>query len=154
MKRRAPLRRLSQLPQELLAKSVAEDTIGKKERVLAAGDPAGAIGRDASARHDAVQVGMEMQILTPGMQHREEADGGAQKSGVCRHFQQGLGSSTEQNVINLSRVLKGDVADLVRESKHDVEIGDGQKLRLPLCEPLGAGRGLALGTMAIAARIV
>ena len=78
----------------------------------------------------------------------------ARKSGVCRHFQQGLGSSTEQNVINLSRVLKGDVADLLRESKHDVEVGDGQKLRLSFCEPLGAGRCLALGTMAIAARIV
>jgi len=154
VKRRAPLRNACRSCHKNFLRNRWLRTIGKKERVLAAGDPAGAIGRDASARHDAVQVGMEMQILTPGMQHREEADGGAQKSGVCRHFQQGLGSSTEQNVINLSRVLKGDVADLVRESKHDVEIGDGQKLRLPLCEPLGAGRGLALGTTAIAARIV
>jgi hypothetical protein len=40
------------------------------------------------------------------------------------------------------------------QSEHDVEIGDREKLGLPLLEPSGAGRGLALGAMAIAAGVI
>jgi len=50
---------LAQLPQELLAEALAEQEMGKEEGVLAARDPARAIGRDASARHDAMQMGMQ-----------------------------------------------------------------------------------------------
>ena len=57
---------LVELPQELLAEPLAEQEIGKKKGVFAARDPARTIGRDASARHDAMQMGMQMQILTPG----------------------------------------------------------------------------------------
>ena len=42
---------------------------------------------------------------------------------------------------------------MLREREHDVKIGDGQKLRLPFGEPLGAGGGLTLGTVAIATRV-
>ncbi len=66
---------LAQLPQELLTEALAEQEIGKKEGVFAARNPARAIGRDASARHDAMQMGMQMQVLTPGVEHRQEADG-------------------------------------------------------------------------------
>jgi hypothetical protein len=57
----------------------------------------------------------------------------------------------KQDGVNLSRVLKRQAADLLRKSEHDVEIRNGQKLCLPFGEPLGAGRGLALGAVAIAA---
>ena len=50
---------LTQLPQELLAETVAEEAHGKKEGVFAARDPARTIGRDASAGHDAMQMGMQ-----------------------------------------------------------------------------------------------
>jgi len=46
--------------------------------------------------------------------------------------------------------VKRQAGDLLREREHDVKVRDGQKLRLPFGEPLGAGRGLALGAMAIA----
>jgi len=41
-----------------------------------------------------------------------------------------------------------------RQGEHHMEIGDRQELRLPLGEPASAGRGLALGAMAIAARVI
>ena len=37
--------------------------------------------------------------------------------------------------------------------EHDVEIRNGQQIRLPIGEPLGAGRGLALWATAITARV-
>ncbi len=74
--------------------------------------------------------------------------------GIGCNFQQGLGRGPEQDSVNQLRVLQRQAADLRRERKHHVKIGRRQKLRLPLCEPLGAGRGLALRAMAIAARVI
>ena len=74
--------------------------------------------------------------------------------GLCRRFQQGLGRGAEQDGVDQIGVLQRQAADLWRKRKHHVKIGRRQKLRLPLGEPLGAGRGLALRTVAIAARVV
>jgi hypothetical protein len=100
-----------------------------------------------------MQVRVQMQILTPGVQHRKEADGCAEQSRVGRSFEQGLGSGSEQDVVNLFRVLKRQTADLLRHGKHHVEIGNGQKLCLLLLEPTSAGSGLALGTVPVSARV-
>ena len=121
--------------------------------MLWAGDPTGPVGGKAAAGHDAMQVGMKMQILTPGMQHGEEADGGAQMSGIGGDGERSLGGGLKQDGVDLSRALKRQAADLLGKSEHDVEIGNRQKLRLPFGEPLGAGRGLALGAVAIATRV-
>jgi hypothetical protein len=49
-----------------------------------------------------MQVRMKMQILTPGMQHGEEADGGAQVSGIGGDGEQSFGSGLKQDGIDLS----------------------------------------------------
>ncbi len=59
--------------QEDLPEAAAEHTHRQKEGGLAAGDPAGAVRRDAAARYDAMQVRVQVQILTPGMQHGQQA---------------------------------------------------------------------------------
>src|SRR5580704_5954931 len=123
------------------AEQAAEDLVGQEEGILAAGDPAGAIRGESSAGNDAMQMRMKMQVLTPGVQHGKKADRGAEVSGL------------KQNGVNLSLVLKRQAADLLRKSEHDVEVRNGQELRLPLGEPLGAGRGLALGATAVATRV-
>ena len=94
-----------------------------------------------------------MQVLTPGVQHGKEADGGAKVPGVGGDGEQSFRSRLEKDGVNPSRILKRQAADLLGESKHDVEVRNGQKLRLPISEPLGASRGLALGTVAIATRV-
>jgi hypothetical protein len=48
--------RPSEVAQEGFAEAAAEETDGEEEGRLSAGDPARAIGRDASARHDAMKV--------------------------------------------------------------------------------------------------
>ena len=74
-------------------------------------------------------------------------------AGVGGDGQQSFRSSLKQDGIDLARVLKRQAADLLRKREYDVEIGNGQELRLPLGEPLGAGRGLALGATAITTRV-
>ncbi len=146
-------KRLPQGYQEKFAEPAAENFIRKEEGVLVTGDPTGAIGGEAAAWHDAMQVRMEMQVLTPGVQHGKKADGSAEVFGVGGDGEQSFGSGLKQDGIDLSLVLKRQATDLLRKREDDVEIGDRQQLRLPFGEPLGAGRGLALGATAIATRV-
>jgi hypothetical protein len=78
---------LLEVAQESFAEAAAEEPHGEEERRLAARDPARAIGREASTRNDAMQVWMQVKILTPGMEDSKETDGGAQESRVRRSFQ-------------------------------------------------------------------
>src|SRR6202035_779261 len=114
--------------QEKSAEQAAEDFIWKEEGILPAGDPAGAVGGEAAARHDAMQVRMEMQVLTPGVQHGEEADGSAEVSGIGGDGEQSFRSCLKQDGIDLSRVLKCQAADLLWKREHDVEVRNGQQL--------------------------
>jgi hypothetical protein len=54
-----------------------------------------------------------MQVLTPGVQHGEEADGGAEVFGVGGDGEQSFRSSLKQDGVNPSRVLKRQAADLL-----------------------------------------
>ena len=92
-----------------------------------------------------------MQILTPGVEHGEEADGGSQMLGVAGDGQQGLGGSSEQDAIDDFGVVKADGGDLLGHGEDDVEVGNGEQLGGARLEPFEARRGLALGTVAIAA---
>src|SRR5271163_3909819 len=97
-----------------------------------------------------MQVRMKMQVLTPGVQHGKKADGGTEMSWIGGDGEESFRSCLKQDGIDLSRVLKRQATDLLWKREHDVEVRNGQQLRLPLGEPLGAGRGLALGAVAIA----
>ena len=50
----------------------------RQEESRTAGDPALTVRADAAARYDAMQMGMEKQVLSPTVQDGEEADLGAQ----------------------------------------------------------------------------
>src|SRR5580658_7884176 len=97
-----------------------------------------------------MQVRMKMQVLTPSVQHGKEADGSTQVPGVGGDSEESFRNSLKQDGIDLSRVLKCQATDLLWNSERDVEVRNGQQLRLPVGEPLGASGGLALGAVAIA----
>ena len=133
---------------------MAKQADGEEEAGFWTCDPAQAVDGDSAAGDHAVQVGMQVQILTPGVKHGEEADGGAEQPGIGGGFEQRLGGGAKQDGVNLSWVLKRQSADLRRQREDDVEIGDGQKLRLALCQPAGASLGLALGAVPVATRVI
>ena len=43
---------------------------------------------------------MNSELLTPGMQHTEEADLGAEKSRIAGHFEKGLRAGAEQEIVD------------------------------------------------------
>ena len=95
-----------------------------------------------------------MKVLAPAVQHRDEADLGAEMPGIGGDRAQRLGRRLEQDGVDHRLVLEGDRGDLGRQREHHVEVGDRQKLVLPRGEPVPAGLALALRAMPVAAGIV
>ena len=101
-----------------------------------------------------MHVRVKQQVLPPGVQNAEEADGGSQVFGISRDLQQGVGAGLEQQTVDLLLVLQGERVQLMRQREDDVEVAHRQHFGLSLGDPAVAGRGLTLGTVAIAAGVI
>jgi hypothetical protein len=84
-------------------------------------DPSGTIEGQAAAGNDVVDMGMMLEVLTPGMEHSEESDVGSQVPGIARQFEHRLGAGAVEQIVELSLVLEDKSGKLVRQSKDDVE---------------------------------
>ena len=68
-----------------------------QEETGTAGDPVFAVRGDAAARYHAMHVRMMLQVLPPGVQHRDEADLRAQVFRIGGDRAQGFGAGAEQH---------------------------------------------------------
>src|ERR1035437_6384451 len=89
---------------ELTAKNPAQHFDGKKERVAGV-DPVGVIQRESTRWNHAMDMGMMLEPLIPGVQHAEETDLGAQVSGITSNFEQGCGAGVKEQVVDHPFVL-------------------------------------------------
>ena len=71
---------------ELAAEDATQCSDGKKE-VVAGFNPARSIGRESTGRHHAMYVWMKFELLTPGVQHTEEADFCTEMLGFASDFE-------------------------------------------------------------------
>jgi len=88
---------------------------------------------------------MVLQGLAPGVQHRDEADLGAEVTRVGSYGAQARGCAAEQDVVDDALVLQGDGGDRFGHGEDDMEVGHGQQVGLAGFQPQGAGQRLALG---------
>ena len=135
------------------AEAAREDADGQEE-AGPAGDPAIALRGESAAGNDAVQMGVEGKIRTPGMQDGEEADRGTKVLGVGGDLAQGAGCGAEEQGVECALVLQGDGGDLGGQREDDMKILAIQQFVLALGDPGGAGGALALGAMAVTAGTV
>jgi hypothetical protein len=84
---------------------------------------------------------MKHQVLSPTVQHGEEADLGAEMFGVGGNGAQGFRSGPKENVVHHFLVLVSDGGNLFRESKDDMEILGVEELGLTILDPLGPCQG-------------
>jgi|SRR5437660_286306 len=98
---------------KLAAEDTAEHFDGKEERA-AGGDPAGVIWGEAAGGKHAVDMGMILQSLVPGMEHTEEADLGSNVPGIAGDLQQGFGAGAKQQVVDQTLVLQCERSHLVQ----------------------------------------
>ena len=82
--------------EKLAAEHFAENRLGEKEAVIPRAYPTGVIGRQAASGHDAVNVGVMLQLLIPSVQDAEETDLGAEMFRVRGNFDQRLGAAAKQ----------------------------------------------------------
>ena len=99
-------------------------------------------------------MGMMVQGLSPGVEHCDQADLGAEVRGIGRDGAQGLGGGPHQDVIDHRLVVECDLAQLCREREHHVEIGRRQQLGVARLEPFGARQVQAFGAVPVAAGII
>jgi hypothetical protein len=88
------------------------------------------------------------------VQHGGDTDVGAEMLGIGRDRQHGLGGGLEQQVVDDCLVVVGDIGDGRRHCEDDVEVADGQQLRLTLGEPLLCGCALAFWAVPVAAAVI
>jgi len=60
---------------------------------------------EPTGRHDATDMGMMLEVLSPGMQHTEHPDVGAEMLRVASDLEHGGGAGAEEKVIEESLVL-------------------------------------------------
>jgi hypothetical protein len=94
-----------------------------------------------------MNVGMQQQVLSPGVQDADEADFGAPVFRIRCDFQQRLRTGSEQQVVKEAWVLQHQDVQLMRYGEDNVEIASIQKfalasLRLTLrAVPVAAANG-------------
>jgi hypothetical protein len=88
------------------------------------------------------------------MEHRGNADPGAEMLGIGGDGQHGLGADPHQQVVDDPFVVIGDVGDGRRQGEDDVEVADGEQFGLASRQPIVCGSTLALGAVAVAAAVV
>jgi hypothetical protein len=80
---------------KLAAEDTAEHFDGKEEGA-ARGDPAGVVRSETAGGNHAVDMGMMLQSLVPGMEHAEEADLRAEVTRIAGDLQQGGSAGAKQ----------------------------------------------------------
>ena len=119
---------LEQFPEllaELFAEPMAECLDGQEEsarRVY----PSGTIESQTSSGNDVVYVGMNLEVLSPGMEHAEESDVGSQVLWIASEFKQRSGTGAEEQMVEEPFVLEDQRAEFVRQGEDYVEVRHGQ----------------------------
>src|SRR5262249_34181058 len=72
---------------ELATEDTAQNSAGQ-EKARASRDPAGVVGRQPAAGHNAMDMGVSFELLSPGVQDGEEADLGPEMFRTDGHFQE------------------------------------------------------------------
>ncbi len=139
---------------EELAAEDASEHLDRQEEGAARRDPAGVIRCQAASRDDAVNMGMVLQALVPGMKHAEEADLRAQVSRVACDLQQRGGAGPEQQAVDHLLVLQGKRSEFTRHREDRMDVAGRQQLAFALLEPADARVALALRAVPVAARVV
>jgi hypothetical protein len=107
-----------------------------------------------SGGNHAVDMGMMLESLVPGMEHAEETDLGAEVTRIAGDLQQSCSTGVKQQVVDQPFILQCERSQLPRQGEDDVHVAGGQQLSFPRLEPAQARVALALGAVPVSARVI
>ena len=106
----------------LPTKDATQDLHGQEEAGVSRVDPAVVLRGDTSCRHDAMDMGMPDQRLSPRVQDAEHPDLGAEMSRVSRDLAQRGGARPEEPRVQLRAVPIGHGQQRMGQGEHGVHI--------------------------------
>jgi hypothetical protein len=101
-----------------------------------------------------MDMGMESKLLTPGVQHGEEAEFCAEVSRVASDFEKSFRTGAEQQIVDDFLILQDQWGELRRKCEDHMDVARREKFSLTCGDPAFAGRGLTLRAVSIAAAVV
>src|SRR5215472_1502260 len=101
-----------------------------------------------------MEMRMETELLTPSMQHTEEADLRAEKSRIAGHFEKGFRTGAEQQIVDDLLVLQHQWGQAAGECEDHVHVARGEKFSSARSNPPFPSGGLTLRAVAISAAVV
>src|ERR1700758_3805444 len=101
-----------------------------------------------------MHMGMQGELLTPGMQHAEEANFRAEVSGIASHFQKSFRAGAKQQAIEKFFVLQRQGCELCRKREDHMDVVRREKFLLTRSDPAVPGSGLTLRAVTVAAGVV
>jgi hypothetical protein len=135
--------------QEQPPEASTED-LHREKKVWATGDPPGSVGRQAPSGEDTVEMRMMVELLTPGMEHREAAEVRPEMLGVASDVLERLCHHAKEHAVQHAGIVEAQGAEGVRQCKHHMDVGDVEHLTFPGGEPGGLGGAVARGAVPIA----
>src|SRR6516165_5300074 len=145
--------RLPQAGNELAAKHWGEH-FQREEEVIGGVHPRFVIKAQAAGGNDAMDVGMQSELLTPRVQHTEEANFCAEVTGIPSDFEKCFRAGAKQEAVEQFLVLQDQGGQLRRQREHDMNVARGKTFVPARGDPAIPSRGLALRAMSIAAGVV
>ena len=101
-----------------------------------------------------MNVGMKFELLAPGVQHAEEANLWAEMSRIASDFQKGVGTGTEQEIVEDLLVLQSQWRQAAGEREDHVQVVGRQKFTPTRGDPPFPSSDLTLRAMAIATAVI
>src|SRR5882724_9423945 len=101
-----------------------------------------------------MDMGMEPELLIPGMQHGEEAQFRAEVPRIASDFEKCFCTGAEQQIVNDFLVLQSQCGELRRKCEDHMDVARREKFSLTCGDPAFPSRGLTLRAMPISAGVV
>ncbi len=101
-----------------------------------------------------MDMGMEPELLIPGMQHGEEADFRAKVFRIASDFEKCFRTGVEQQIVDDFLVLQSQWSKLRRKCEDHMDVARREKFSLTCGDPAFPGRGLTLRAVSIAAAVI
>jgi len=135
------------------AKEARKD-FDRQEKLLPACDPACAVRRKAAAWHDAVQMGMMCEGLSPGVKDGDHSDLCAEMAWIGGNCAERIPGGAKKQIIDDPLILQRERGEFIGEREDEVKIRRRQQVGLLFRDPGGLCRSLAFRTVAVAAGVV
>src|SRR5882724_3898393 len=101
-----------------------------------------------------MDMGMEPELLIPGVQHGEEAEFRAEVLRIASDFEKCFCTGAEQQIVDDFLVLQSQWCELRRKCEDHMDVARQEKFSLTCCNPPFSGSGLTLRAVPVATGVV